>query len=152
LQNWVPPQGTLGQPTPYNPPPYNHDRCQRLLEKIKNVYAEIQDRQEDLDIDFLKLPRTCPGDKLKPSLSRLGHVRLLNEKKAQLAALTADYCANCLHNPNNPRPVPFPVYVPDPIRLPKPCPDDVKRVAPIVITAGGIWIIIEEIAPVLIFL
>ena len=79
----------------------NAEFCNRLLEKIQNVQDRIDKRLRDLDEDPLGLPGSCPGDDVKPSLSREGHQRLINEDKALLDALKAEYLAKCSDEPPN---------------------------------------------------
>jgi RHS repeat-associated protein len=89
--------------------------CKRLLDKINNVQKKINERLGELDEDPQTLPETCPGDDVKPSLSRRGHRRLINMDKALLVALKALYLAKCSQNPpGGPAPVPLPVLVPVP--------------------------------------
>jgi RHS repeat-associated protein len=73
----------------------NDPRCVALLQKIENIKKEIAKRTGELDEDALKLPSTCPGDDKKPSLSRKGHVKLLNLMKKYLAQAEAEYKWNC---------------------------------------------------------
>jgi RHS repeat-associated protein len=93
--------------------------CRRLLEKIRNVEQRIQKRIGELDEDPLNLPEACPGDDVKPSLSRRGHRRLINEDKALLAALKGLYAAYC-QTPPPPVPVPAPQPAPQPETAPSP--------------------------------
>jgi RHS repeat-associated protein len=93
--------------------------CRRLLEKIRNVEERIQKRIGELDEDPLDLPEACPGDDVKPSLSRRGHRRLINEDKALLAALKGYYAAYC-QTPPPPVPVPAPQPETQPETAPSP--------------------------------
>lgn len=64
--------------------------------------------------NWQKLPWEAPGDDLKPSLSRRGHERLINERKKSLAEAEAEYIWKCTKGPLPPKGVPVPVYVPVP--------------------------------------
>lgn len=86
--------------------PGNPEYCRRLLEQIENIQKEIDKRIGELHEDPLGLPETCPGDKAKPSLSKEGHRRLLNEHKANLARRKAEYLVFCNDEPPNGSPVP----------------------------------------------
>jgi hypothetical protein len=57
------------------------------------------------------LPGSCPGDDVKPSLSRRGHQMLINMDKARLAAYVAEYAWRCKDWPPIP-PIPVPVLTP----------------------------------------
>ena len=83
--------------------------CSRLLDRIQNIQRKIDERLGELDEDPGTLPESCPGDKLKPSLSRAGHRMLINIDKANLAAKKALYLAFCGNDPPG-----VPVAVPPP--------------------------------------
>src|SRR6185312_5004645 len=88
--------------------------CERLAEKIKNVEKSIKKRISELDENPLELDETCPGDDKHPSLSRRGHRRLINEDKALLAKLSAEYMAFCTDNWGPPTPPMIPIPSPTP--------------------------------------
>ncbi len=73
--------------------------CARLQEKIQNVQNRIDKRLGELDEDPQGLPERCSGDRLKPSLSRAGHRKLINMDKALLTSLKTLYLASCSDNP-----------------------------------------------------
>jgi RHS repeat-associated protein len=75
--------------------PASSDVCKALKRKIENLEKEVAKRHRELYEDPLGLPGKAPGDDKKPSLSRRGHQRLLNERKAALAAAKALYQARC---------------------------------------------------------
>ncbi len=93
--------------------PGSPDWCRRQLERIQNIQDKINERIGELDENPQGLPEACPGDDLKPSLSRRGHRKLINMDKANLAAQKALYAAYCGGGPP-PIPVPVPVPVPAP--------------------------------------
>jgi RHS repeat-associated protein len=74
--------------------------CRRTLERIRNIQSKINERLRELREDPLGLPKSCPGDQEKPSLSREGHQRLINMDKANLAVQQALYLAFCGDPPN----------------------------------------------------
>jgi RHS repeat-associated protein len=84
----------------------NSQKCQRLLQRIKNIQNKIDERLGELKEDPQGLPERCPGDTQKPSLSRYGHREILIKKdKANLARLKAKYLAECSNTPPNGTPV-----------------------------------------------
>ena len=87
--------------------------CAKLARRIANVEKRISKRIGQLDENPLNLPETCPGDDTKPSLSRRGHRRLINEDKNLLASLRATYAATCMGPPPVPNPAPSPEDVED---------------------------------------
>jgi RHS repeat-associated protein len=94
--------------------------CKRLAEKIENVDQRIRKRIGELDEDPLNLPEGCAGDDLKPSLSRRGHRRLINEDKALLSNLKAQLLAWCQDDDQDDGekggPWMPPIPVPDPVK------------------------------------
>ena len=78
------------------------DFCKRLAERIKNVENRIARRRGQLDENPQGLPEAVPGDDKKPSASRRGHRRLINEDKALLASLNALYLARCVQTKSLP--------------------------------------------------
>jgi hypothetical protein len=85
------------------------------MQKIQEVQKRIQKRLSEYREDPLGLPETCPNDNVKKSLSRKGHRRLVNEDKALLARLEAEYCWKCTGGST-----PLPPPVPQPVRSPRP--------------------------------
>jgi RHS repeat-associated protein len=86
--------------------------CQRLREKIDNVKQRIGRRQGQIDENPQNLPESCPGDQQKPSTSRRGHRRLINQDKALLAWLEVQYFLYCTDPPAPPRTPPIPAPTP----------------------------------------
>ena len=79
--------------------------CDALKKSIENIEQEIRKRIGELAEDKLGLPESCPGDTEKPSLSKGGHRRMLNEHKANLSKKKAFYDAFCSDDEdNNPPP------------------------------------------------
>ena len=80
--------------------------CEKILRRIRNIQKDIKERLEELKIDKLNLPTSCPGDKTWGSLSRHGHVMLIFKNKAWLAMNKALYLAYCSDFPpgGGPRP------------------------------------------------
>ncbi len=101
---------------PQGTQPGSPDWCRRQAERIRNIENKIQERIGELDEDPQGLPEACPGDDLKPSLSRRGHRKLINMDKANLAAQKALYAAYC----GGGGPPPVPVPVPNPAPQPAP--------------------------------
>jgi RHS repeat-associated protein len=97
--------------------PGSPDWCRRQAERIRNIQQKIQERIGELDENPLGLPEACPGDDVRPSLSRRGHRKLINMDKANLAAQQALYAAFCGGGPP-----PVPVPAPEPERSPQPAP------------------------------
>jgi hypothetical protein len=91
--------GVNGQPVrPTGPPPGGGDPCKgvncgSVSKKIENIRKEIAKRTGELHEDPQKLPWSLPG--AKPSQTREGHVKLLNEHKANLAKQAGIYAACC---------------------------------------------------------
>jgi RHS repeat-associated protein len=84
----------------------NPEYCRKLLETINNIIEKIRQRERELRDDPLDLPGSCAGDDKKPSLSRSGHQRLINQDKANLSRRQAEYLANCSDGPPNGAPAP----------------------------------------------
>lgn len=72
--------------------------CASLEKKIRNVQKRIGRRRGQLQENPGELSEAVEGDDKKPSLSRRGHRRLINEDKALLAKLKALYLARCSQN------------------------------------------------------
>jgi len=68
--------------------------CGSVSKKIENIRKEIAKRIGELHEDPQKLPWRLPGP-AKPSQTREGHVKLLNEHKANLARQAGIYAACC---------------------------------------------------------
>jgi len=90
--------------------------CVALRNKIDNIRKEISKRAGELRRDPLGLPGKCPGDKLKPSLSRRGHDMIINMHKRRLAELIGEYSWKC-QDPPTPSPVPVSVPRPNPKKV-----------------------------------
>jgi RHS repeat-associated protein len=75
--------------------PPSHPFCQKLKQTIENKKCDIQKRIGEFHEDKLTLPWRAPGDVQKPSLSRWGHLKIINMTKAGLAADEAMYSARC---------------------------------------------------------
>jgi RHS repeat-associated protein len=75
--------------------PPSNPTCAKLKQKIENLEKEVAKRARELYLDPQGLPGKVAGDDKKPSLSRSGHQRLLNEAKRNLAAKKALYQALC---------------------------------------------------------
>ena len=88
---------------------WSAQKCASVARKIANIEKRIGRRIGQLKDNFPEvLPESCPGDDLKPSLSRRGHRRLINEDKALLAFHKGQYIANCTGGPggnNGPPPL-----------------------------------------------
>jgi len=95
---------------------YSINFCDNLLEEIKNLIKEIKKRQAELREDPLGLPECHPDDDLKPSKSKRGHRRLINQHKANLANKVGKYLARCGDLPDDvlPLPIDVPVQVVEP--------------------------------------
>jgi RHS repeat-associated protein len=100
---------------PLGTQPGSPDWCRRQADRIRNIEQKIRERIGELDENPLDLPEACPGDDLKPSLSRRGHRKLINMDKANLAVQQALYLAFCSGGP------PL-VPVPVPVKNPQPAP------------------------------
>jgi Toxin PAAR-like domain len=87
---------TVGMMTPPGPPPPDPCKgvnCASLKKKIENIKKEIAKRRGELHEDPQGLPWDKPG--AKPRETRKGHIKLLNEHKANLAKQKALYVACC---------------------------------------------------------
>lgn len=69
--------------------------CGQLAQKISNLEQSIGRRQGQLDENPQNLPQSCPGDNQNPSLSKKGHVKLINRDKMLLAMYQGVYDAMC---------------------------------------------------------
>lgn len=67
--------------------------CAKVKKKIENIKREIEKRQGELHENPQGLPWDKPG--AKPRETRKGHVRILNEHKANLDKQKAIYVACC---------------------------------------------------------
>jgi hypothetical protein len=85
---------------PFGELPPSNPTCQALKKKIENIKKEISKRIGEMHEDPLGLPETAPGDDEKPSLSRRGHRKLINELKRRRDQLQGKYDAEC----NDPEP------------------------------------------------
>ena len=98
--------------------------CISLLKNVRNTLNDIRSRLEELRLNLgpklpgggrgAPLPERAPGDVLKPSLSKWGHRKIINQLKAGLAAKEAEYFIKC----GGGRFPPIPELEPQP----KPCP------------------------------
>ncbi len=61
--------------------PSEADRANYLSKKIDNIARDLQKRKGELREDPSKLAERVKGDKAKPSLSRWGHRKIMNELK-----------------------------------------------------------------------
>jgi hypothetical protein len=91
--------GALVTPNPITPGPPPPDPCKgvncpAVKKKIENIKKEIAKRQGELHEDPQGLPWNLPGPS-KPRQTRSGHVKLINEHKANLAKQKAIYVACC---------------------------------------------------------
>jgi uncharacterized Zn-binding protein involved in type VI secretion len=68
--------------------------CAKVEKKIANIKKEIQKRTGELHEDPQSLPWDLPGNPA-PSLTRKGHVKLLNKHKENLAKQKGLHCACC---------------------------------------------------------
>lgn len=98
-ENTVDLAGAVGPPVVIVPAvpakdPCKGVNCGAVSRKIENLRKEIDKRTGELHEDPQKLPWKLPG-KAKPRETREGHVRLLNEHKANLAKQKAIYVACC---------------------------------------------------------
>lgn len=73
--------------------PCKNVNCGAVSKKIENIRKEIEKRTGELHEDPQGLPWSIPG--AKPSQTREGHVKLLNEHKANLAKQVGIYVACC---------------------------------------------------------
>ena len=68
--------------------------CKKVEQKIANIKKEIKKRIGELHEDPQSLPWDLPGNPA-PRLTRKGHVKILNEHKANLAKQKGIHCACC---------------------------------------------------------
>ena len=97
-----------GDPTPDPSAPNDpsSEGCKKILDKIDDIQRDIDKRIGEIDEDTRDLPEAAPGDHKKPSLSRRGHRRIVNELKKILARRKGDYLSRCGGPPNGPPGVP----------------------------------------------
>jgi hypothetical protein len=129
------------QSIPHKP---NEEECASILKKIENIEKDIKKRISELREDILTLPEAVAGDNLKPSLSRRGHRRLINQLKANLAFLKATYAWKCRKQQLAPQPSPCPT--PAPAGSNPPVIDPKKVEAAVVSISVGVvvyWVISE---------
>jgi RHS repeat-associated protein len=112
------------------PKPPTDPECLRLMQKIQNVRRSIGRRISDLREDLGDLPETCPGDDVKPRLSRSAHRRLINEDRKLLAALMAEYCWKCTGMD--------PPVLPPPVKVPVPVTNPQTNTGNLVVAGGGL--------------
>jgi RHS repeat-associated protein len=80
--------------------PAYKERCASWQRSVANIQASINRREADIlnnGVGKPPLPLDAPGDDKFPSLSVNGHIRLINEDKANLAgynALIAKFCSD----------------------------------------------------------
>jgi hypothetical protein len=94
-ENAVDLAGAAGPPVPIVPgkDPCKGVNCGSVSKKIENIRKEIQKRIGELHEDPQGLPWSLPG--AKPHQTREGHVKILNEHKANLAKQAAIYATCC---------------------------------------------------------
>jgi RHS repeat-associated protein len=100
-------------------PPGQERFCKALMDKISNILQDIAQREREYQEDYLKLPETAPGDDKKPSLSRRGHRRIIDDLKDLLKEEEDVYKKRCIPPPPS-CPVPALLPLPDmpPITIP----------------------------------
>jgi RHS repeat-associated protein len=82
--------------------------CQLLKQKIDNLIKDLEKRRGEFHEDPKTLPWRAPGDEDKPSLSRWGHLQIIEKEKANLAGYLALYLAFCTDPPRTPITIPMP--------------------------------------------
>lgn len=72
-------------------------------DKKRNLIQDIRKRIEELAENWQNLPETTSNDRIRPRESRRGHRRIINERKASLAAKKGKYVAHCGELPEDVR-------------------------------------------------
>jgi hypothetical protein len=86
-----------------------------MKNRIENLRRKIQERFEALQKNPQGLPESCPGDTTKPSLSRDGHRRLINEDENNLRSLEEEYESLCRDPPSGGAPATVPIPENEPL-------------------------------------
>ena len=94
-------------------------KCEAWKKAIENIEKDIMKRIGEMAEDKKRLPWRAPNDTQKPSLSRYGHQKLINELKARKAELEGYIKAYCNDNDDNNR-QPEPVIESCPIKIKTP--------------------------------
>jgi hypothetical protein len=101
---------------------WDSQKCASVARTIENIKKEIQKRTGEMNEDPQTLPWSVPGDDVNPSLSKGGHLRLINEFKRDLAMWQGLYDANCKDD-EPPTPPQF-----CPLKLPYVSPETKKNI------------------------
>ncbi|MEF9386961.1 RHS repeat domain-containing protein [Ralstonia solanacearum species complex bacterium KE056] len=87
--------------------PANSAHCVALRKKMQNFKDDLDDRWADFEANHLNLPeRIGPGE--LPSMTRRGHMKLINDRDSRLRQLERRYDSECDNDPPAP---PAPVVV-----------------------------------------